>query len=118
MGYGSTFNGCKEYHRDYIRTLDRLIKIDFEVHIYHCQDDLAICHDVMITMLNLTERIKDLHVPSGFMENVKDRLSEKEKHRQQKNKKRIRMGLVFKSVFALLMGIGFFTGAFTNLYYT
>lgn len=124
MGYGSTFNGCKEYQKDYIdyleRAIDRSKKIDFEVHIYHCQEcqeDLATFQDVMLTMLNLTDRIEDLHVPSGFMENVKDRLTAKEKHRQQKYKKRKRMGLVIASVFALLMGIGFFTGAFTNLYY-
>jgi len=125
MGYGSRFNGCKEYHKNYIdyleRTLDRSKKVDFEIHIYHCQDcqeDLAAFQDVMLTMLNLTERMEDFHVPSGFMENVKDRLAEKEKHRQQKNKKRRRMGLVFASVFAILMGIEVFTGSFTNLYYT
>jgi RNA polymerase sigma factor (sigma-70 family) len=122
MGYRATFNGCKEYHKDYIdyleRTLDRSKKIDFEVHIYHCQacqEDLATFQDIM---LKLTERMADFHVPSGFMENVKDRLAEKKKHRQQKNKKRLRIGLVFASVFALVMGIGFFTGAFTNFYYT
>jgi RNA polymerase sigma factor (sigma-70 family) len=125
MGYGATFNGCKEYHKDYIdyleRAMDRSKKIDFEVHIYHCQgcqEDLATFQDVMLTMLNLTTRMEDFQVPSGFMENVKDRLAEKEKHRKQKNKKRKRMGLVFASVFALLMGIGFFTRVFTNLYYT
>ncbi|WP_312471547.1 sigma-70 family RNA polymerase sigma factor [Neobacillus sp.] len=125
MGYGSNFNGCKEYHKDYIdyleKAMDRSKKIDFEVHIYHCQDcqdDLATFQDVMLTMLNFTERMKDFHVQSDFMENIKARLAEKEKHRQLKNKKRKRMGIVFASVFALLMGIGFFTGAFTNLYYT
>jgi len=125
MGYESSFNGCKEYHKNYIdyleRTLDRSKKVDFEVHIYHCQDcqeDLGTFQEVMLTMLNLTERMEDFHVPSGFMENVKDRLAEKEKHRQQKNKKRKRMGLVFASVFALLMGIEVFTGSFTKLYYT
>ncbi|MDQ0272742.1 DUF4179 domain-containing protein [Cytobacillus purgationiresistens] len=123
MGYGSHFNGCKEYHKNYLdyleRTMDRSRKIDFEVHIYHCQDcqeDLATFQDVMLTMLKLTE--EDFHVPAGFMENVKDRLAEKEKHRQLKNKKRKRMGFVSASVFALVMGIGFFTGAFSNLYYT
>jgi RNA polymerase sigma factor (sigma-70 family) len=122
MGHGATFNGCKEYHKGYIdyleRTMERSKKIEFEVHIYHCQacqEDLATFQDVM---LNLTERIKDLHVPSGFMENVKDRLGEQERQKQQKNKKRIRVGIVFVSVFALLIGIGFFTGAFSNLYYT
>jgi RNA polymerase sigma factor (sigma-70 family) len=125
MAYGSTFNGCKEYHKDYIdyieRAMDRSKKIDLEVHIYHCQDcqeDLATFQDVMLTMLNLTERIEGLHVPSGFMENVKDRLAEKEKHRQQKNKKRKSVGLVNAGVFALLIGLDFFTGAFSNLYYT
>ncbi|WP_066072461.1 sigma-70 family RNA polymerase sigma factor [Neobacillus soli] len=124
LGYGP-FNGCKEYHKDYIdyleRTLDRSEKIDLEIHIYHCQDcqeDLATFQDVMLTMLNLTERIGDFQVPSDFMENVKAKLAEKEKHKQLKNKKRKRMGIVFASIFALLIGIEFFTGAFTNLYYT
>jgi RNA polymerase sigma factor (sigma-70 family) len=125
MKYGSTFNGCKGYHKDYIdyleRTLDRSKKIDLEVHIYHCpncQEDLATFQDVMLTMSDLTDRMEDLHVPSGFMENVKARLAEDEKRRQQKNKKRKRMGLVLASAFAFVLGIGFFTGAFTNLYYT
>ena len=63
MGYGSTFNGCKEYHKDYIdyleRTMDRSKKIDLEKHIYHCQhcqEDLATFQDVMVTMLNLTDK--------------------------------------------------------------
>ncbi|MEH7346058.1 DUF4179 domain-containing protein [Bacillus sp. JJ1532] len=121
----STFNGCKEYKKDYIdyleRAMDRQKKIDFEIHIYHCQDcqeDLAAFQDVMLTMLDLTNLIEDLHVPYGFMEKVRARLTEKEIHRQQKNKKRKRMGLVFASVFALLMGVGFFTGAFAYVYYT
>ncbi|MCJ7842547.1 sigma-70 family RNA polymerase sigma factor [Lederbergia sp. NSJ-179] len=122
MGYGSTFNGCEEYHKDYIdylgRNLDRPKKIDFEVHLYHCQncqEDLGTFQDVMVS---LTRKIEDFHVPAGFMENVKDRLAAKEKHRQKKNKKRKRMGFVFASVCALLIGIEVFTGSFTNLYYT
>ncbi|MEH7305012.1 DUF4179 domain-containing protein [Neobacillus drentensis] len=125
MGYGSAMNGCKEYHKDYTdyleRAMDRSKKVGFEVHIYHCQEcqeDLASFQDVMLTMLNLTERIEDFHVPSDFMENVKARLAEKEKQRKQKNKKRIRMGIIFASVSALLMAIEVFTGSFTNLYYT
>jgi RNA polymerase sigma factor (sigma-70 family) len=125
MGYGSTFNGCKEYHKDYIDYLegamDRSKKIDLEVHIYHCQDcqeDLAAFQEVMLTMLNLTDRMEDLHVPSGFMEKVKDRLAEKEKHRHQKNKKCKSVGLVIAGVFVLLIGLEFFTGAFSSLYYT
>lgn len=125
MGNGSSLNGCKEYHKYYIdyfeRTLERSKKIDFEIHTYHCRDcqeDLATFQDVMLTMLNLTERLEGFYVPSDFMENVKARLAEKEKHKQQKNKKRIRMGLVIAGVFALLMGIEFFTSSFSNLYYT
>ncbi|MEO2078154.1 MAG: sigma-70 family RNA polymerase sigma factor [Bacillus sp. (in: firmicutes)] len=125
MGYGSSFNGCKEYHMNYLdyleRTMDRPKKIDLEKHIFHCQncqEDLAAFQDVMLTMLNLTERMEGFHVSSGFMENVKNRLAEVEKHRQQKNKKRKRMGLVFASIFALLIGIEYFTGAFASLYYS
>ena len=123
--YGSTFNGCKQYHRDYIdyleKAMDRPKKIDLEVHIYHCpecQKDLATFQEVMITLINLTDKMEDLHMPSGFMENVQDRLAEKEKNRQQKNKKRVRKGLVFAGVLALLIGIEIFTGTFSNLYYT
>lgn len=120
MEYGSIFNGCKEYHKDYIdyleRAMDRPKKVAFEVHIYHCQEcqeDMAVFQDVMLTMSSLPDRIEDLQMPSGFMENVKDRLAEKEKHRQQKNEKRKRMGFVLSGVFALGMCIGFFTGAFS-----
>ncbi|MBS4220516.1 DUF4179 domain-containing protein [Bacillus sp. FJAT-49711] len=120
--YGSTFNGCKEYHKNYIdyfeRTLERSKKIDFEMHIYHCQncrEDLGTFQDVI---LNLTERMEDFHVPSHFMDNVKHRLAENEKHRQQKNKKRRRIALIFASIFALLTSIGVFTGVFTSFYYT
>jgi DNA-directed RNA polymerase specialized sigma24 family protein len=125
LGYGSHFSGCKEYYKDYIdyleRTLDRSKKIELEKHIYHCPDcqkDLSSFQDVMLTMLNLPDRMEELHVPSGFMETIKDRLAEKEKHRQQKNKKRVRKGLVFAGVFALLMGIEVFTRAFSSIYYT
>jgi RNA polymerase sigma factor (sigma-70 family) len=125
MGEGALHNGCKDYQKDYIdyleRTLDRSRKIDLEKHIYHCPDcqaDLATFQDVMVTLLNLTDRLEDLHVPSGFMENVKDRLAEKEKRRQQKNKKRITVGLIFAAIFALLIGLEIFTGAFSKPYYT
>ncbi|MEH7114383.1 DUF4179 domain-containing protein [Neobacillus niacini] len=122
---GTPSEGCKEYHKDYIdyleRTMDRSKKIDLEKHIYHCQDcqeDLATFQDVMLTMLNLAEKMEDLHVPSGFMENIKARLAEKEKHRQLKNKKRIRKGLIFAGVFAIFIGLEFFTEVFSNRYYS
>ncbi|SFB09097.1 MULTISPECIES: DUF4179 domain-containing protein [unclassified Bacillus (in: firmicutes)] len=125
MGFGSSFNGCIEYHENYIdfleRTLERPKKIDFEKHIYHCQDcqqDLASFQDARLALSNLTEKMEDFHVPSDFMENVKERLADKEKHRQLKNKKRLRLGLVFASVFLLLMGLEVFTRSFSNLYYT
>lgn len=125
MGDGATYNGCKVYHKVYIdyleRTLDRPRKIDLEKHLYHCeecQEDLAAFQEVMVTLVNLTDRMEELHVPSGFMENIRDRLAEKEKHRQQKNKKRIKKGLVFAGVFVLLMSIEVFTRVFSNLYYT
>ncbi|MCM3694677.1 sigma-70 family RNA polymerase sigma factor [Neobacillus niacini] len=125
LGDGSPYNGCKEYQKDYLdyleRTMDRSRKIELEKHIYHCpdcQNDLATFQDVMLTLLNLTDRMVDLHVPSDFMENVKDRLAEKEKYRQQKNRKRKRKGLVFAGIFAVLIGIEFFTGAFSKSYYT
>ncbi|SES00284.1 DUF4179 domain-containing protein [Psychrobacillus sp. OK032] len=125
MWSGSTYHGCLEYRKDYLdylgQTMDRSKKIDLEVHIYHCQkcqEELATFQDVMSTMLNLTDRIEDLHMPSGFMENVRERLTENEKHRQQRNKKRKRVGLLFASVFLLLIGIGFFTGTIGSLYYS
>lgn len=122
MGNGSAFNGCKEYHKNYIdyleRAMERSEKVNFEVHIYHCQDcqeDLASFQDVI---LNLNERMEKFHMPSHFMDNVKARLTEKKYERQQKNKKRKRMGIIFASVMALLVGIEVFTGSFTNIYYT
>ncbi|MBU8919289.1 sigma-70 family RNA polymerase sigma factor [Bacillus sp. FJAT-29953] len=125
MGYGSSFNGCKEYHRYYIdyleRNLERSKKIDFEIHIYHCQvcqEDLTAFQDVMLTMLNLTERMEDFRVPSDFLGNVKARLVEKEKHRQLKTKKRRRIGIVIAGVLVLLLGLEVFTGTITNLYYS
>jgi RNA polymerase sigma factor (sigma-70 family) len=125
MGYGSNFHGCKEYHGNYIdyieRTMDRSKKIDFEIHIYQCptcQEDLATFQEVMLNIKNLAERMEGFHVPSDFMENVKARLAEREKLRQQKNKKRIRVGIVFASIFALLVGMEVFTRAFSKLYYT
>ncbi|WP_253701672.1 DUF4179 domain-containing protein [Bacillus sp. FJAT-27445] len=124
LGFGLSVNGCKEYHKNYIdyleRIMDRPEKVDFEIHIYHCencQEDLAAFQDVMLTIRDLTKRVGDFHVPSNFMENVKARLTEREKHRKLKNKKLKRIGIVFASIFAFLIAIQVFTGTFSNLYY-
>ncbi|MDP4085824.1 MAG: DUF4179 domain-containing protein [Bacillota bacterium] len=121
-GYGSSVNGCKEYQKHYIdyleRTMDRSKKIDLEKHIFQCidcQEDLATFQEVIV---NLTEGIKDFHVPSGLMENVKNRLAEQGKRRKQKNKKLKRRMLIFVGIFVLFMGIGYFTGVFRNIYYS
>lgn len=122
LGYGSHFNGCKENHALYIdylgRTLERPKKVDFEVHIYHCQncqEDLATFQEVV---LKFTEMDKNLHVPTGFIEKVKGRLAEREKHRQMKAKKYKKIGLAFASVFAVLICTGIFTGWFSHHYYS
>ncbi|MFP7295598.1 DUF4179 domain-containing protein [Neobacillus niacini] len=125
MGYESHFNGCKEYHKYYIdyleRTLERPKKIDFEKHIYHCpdcQEDLAGFQSVMLMMLTLVDRMEDLKVPFDFMDNIRERITEKEKNRQQRNKKRIRNGLIFAGIFAILFGLEYFSKAFSNPYFT
>jgi len=125
MGYGSHFSGCKEYYSNYIdyleKNMDRSKKIDFEMHIYHChdcQEDLATFQDVMLRLLNLTERLGEFFIPSDFMENVKARVLEKEKKRQLRIKKHTRRGFAMASIFLVLTGLGFFTGAFANLYYS
>ncbi|WP_246197193.1 DUF4179 domain-containing protein [Cytobacillus depressus] len=124
MWSGTTFHGCREYQKDYLdyleRTMDRSKKIDLEVHIYHCQEcqeDLATFQEVMLTMLDLPNNIEDVPVLARFMEKIKDRLKEKERHKQKQNKKRKKVRIAFASVFVLLVGIGYFAGAFTYLYY-
>ncbi|RHW41431.1 sigma-70 family RNA polymerase sigma factor [Neobacillus notoginsengisoli] len=124
FGFERSLNGCKEYHKYYIdyfeRTLSRPEKVDFEIHIYHCrdcQDDLAAFQDVMLTMKNFDEGIEGFHVPTNFMANVRARLAEREKTRQLKRKKRIRMATVFASIFTLLISLEVLTGSFTGLYY-
>ncbi|WP_286181145.1 DUF4179 domain-containing protein [Bacillus sp. ISL-37] len=120
---GSTYNGCKEHQNNYIdyleKKMERPEKIEFEMHIYNCrecQEDLAAFQDVTI-MLNHAEWMNDLPVPDNFIQNIQEKLTEKEKARQQKSKKRKKVALIFASVFALFIGIGFFTGVFANVYY-
>ncbi|UYZ22594.1 DUF4179 domain-containing protein [Mesobacillus jeotgali] len=122
--YGATFNGCKEYQKNYIdyleKRMERPEKIEFEIHLYkcrECQEDLAAFQDVTL-MLHHAEWMNDLTVPEHLIANIKERFSEKEQQRQQKFKKLKKVALVFASVFAIVIGIGFFTGAFANVYYT
>ena len=121
--YGTTFNGCKEYQKNYIdyleKRMERPEKIEFEIHLYECeecQEDLATFQDVTL-VLNHAEWMNDLPVPKNFIAKIKERLAEKEKQRKQRNKKRKNVALVIASVFALVIGIGAFTGAFANVYY-
>ncbi|WP_245243633.1 DUF4179 domain-containing protein [Mesobacillus selenatarsenatis] len=122
--YGTTtFNGCKEYQQNYIdyleKTMERPEKIEFEIHLYECaecQEDLAAFQDVTL-MLHHAEWMSDLPVPDNFIAKIKERLAEKEKQRKLRSKKRKNVALVFVSIFAFVLGIGFFTGAFANVYY-
>jgi len=121
---GTTYYGCKEYQRNYLnyleKSMERPEKIEFEKHLYHCQEcqaDLASFQDVTFTLMDFSKRMNELPSMTPFMENVKKRLTEKEKHRQLMTKKRIRLGLVFASVFAVVIGIAFITGAFNYAYY-
>lgn len=122
---GVDFHGCTSYHSQYINylegSLERTRKIDFEMHIYHCQhcqEDLGSFQEVMLSMSNLAERIENVHVPTNFIENIKDRFNQEERQRQQKKQKRKKAGLVIASLLTVLLGIGYFTGAFSSLYYT
>ncbi|MEH7322517.1 DUF4179 domain-containing protein [Cytobacillus firmus] len=122
LGNGEHYQGCNEYQKLYVdyleRKLERPRKIDFEMHIYHChncQDDLAALKEAI---LNFSETIETFSVPAGFMENVKERISQRENFLKQKKNKRKSIGLISASVFALFMCTGFFTGIFSKIYYS
>ncbi|RDU36672.1 hypothetical protein DRW41_11480 [Neobacillus piezotolerans] len=124
LGYRQSMKGCKSYQEKYIDylegTMARPEKIDFEIHVYHCrdcQDDLATFQEVVLTLKNFAEGIKNFRVPSNFMENVEARLAERDKKRQEKLKKRKRIGFAFAGIFALLIAIEVLTGSFSNVYY-
>ncbi|MEC1895207.1 DUF4179 domain-containing protein [Cytobacillus firmus] len=122
LGNGDDYQGCNEYQKLYVNYLERKLerprKIDFEMHIYHChncQDDLASLQE---TILNFSETIETFSVPADFMENVKERVSQREHLIKQKKKKRKRIGFITGSVFVLFMCTGFFTGIFSSIYYS
>jgi DNA-directed RNA polymerase specialized sigma24 family protein len=124
LGENPQFNGCREYHPSYIdyleRTLERREKVDFEVHIFHCQhcqEDLATFQEVMIMLRELSERAEVFPVPASLMQNVEARMAEKEQHRQRKNQQWKRLGIVFAGVFAFIVALEFFTGVFSSVYY-
>lgn len=122
LGNGVAYQGCHEYQKHYVdyleRKLERPQKIDFEKHIYHCQDcqdDLASLQE---TILKFSETIDSFSVSAGFMENVKERILYRENLLNQKKKKRKRMGLISAGVVAIFLCTGFFTGAFSKIYYS
>ncbi|MCS0822697.1 DUF4179 domain-containing protein [Cytobacillus firmus] len=122
MGYGEHYHGCNEYRKLYVdyleRNLERPAKIDFEMHIYHCQDcqeDLAALQEVMV---GFTEAIEKFRVPDGFIGNIKERVAQRERLIQQKNNKRKRNGIIAASIFVLAIFAGIFSGVFSKLYYT
>ncbi|WP_052948724.1 DUF4179 domain-containing protein [Mesobacillus campisalis] len=124
LGKSTQFNGCRVYHPSYIdyleRTLERREKVEFEVHIFHCQhcqEDLATFQAAMIMLRELSERAEAFPVPASLMQNVEARLAEKEQHRQLKIQKWKRMGLVFTGIFAIIFAMEFFTGTFSSVYY-
>ncbi|WP_299745947.1 sigma-70 family RNA polymerase sigma factor [uncultured Rossellomorea sp.] len=120
LGHGS-FEGCTEYHKHYLdylgRTMDRPGKVEFEMHIYHCQgcqEDLATFQEVALTLTGMTDAME---IPVGFMEKVKNKVEEREARRQRKIKKRKSIWLAFAGIFAMIVSIGFVTGGFSSLYY-
>ncbi|MBT2642925.1 DUF4179 domain-containing protein [Bacillus sp. ISL-41] len=122
--YETTFNGCKEYQKNYIdyleKRMERPEKIEFEIHLYECrecQEDLAAFQDVTL-MLHHAEWMNDLTVPENLIANIKERFAKKVQQRQQRFKKLKKVALVFASVCAIVIGISFFTGVFANVYYT
>lgn len=120
----SNYNGCKDSRKNYInyleKSMERPEKIEFEKHIYHCQncqEDLAAFQDVTIILMEFAEQLNDFEVQKPIMDIIKERLAGKEKQRQQKFRKRKRKALIFASVFLLVFGIGFFTGGIPKVYY-
>ncbi len=121
---GSDYHGCEQFRKYYIdyleKSMDRPAKIEFEIHLYNCQDcqeDLASFQEVAMTRLNYVEDDHDLNLQDQLMENIKKRLSEQKEHKQQKIIKRKKWALGFASAFAFIVALGFITGAFPKVYY-
>ncbi|MCM3576336.1 DUF4179 domain-containing protein [Mesobacillus subterraneus] len=121
---GSDYHGCEQFQKYYIdyleKSMERPAKIEFEIHLYNCQDcqeDLASFQEVAMTRLNYVEDDHDLNLQAQLMENIKKRLSEQKERKQQKIKKRKKWALGFASAFAFIVALGFITGAFPKVYY-
>ncbi|WP_426861482.1 DUF4179 domain-containing protein [Cytobacillus gottheilii] len=120
IGEGPEFQGCQEFFPHYLTYLDRAMerseKIDFEIHLYHCQncqEDLATFQEVKLMLADLPKK----QMPAAIWRKLKERVEETEKQRQQKRKKRKRIGLITASVFTVLIALGFITGIFASTYY-
>ncbi|NMH69336.1 DUF4179 domain-containing protein [Bacillus sp. RO3] len=122
MNQGRRFQGCTDYqpyYLDYLgRTMERPEKVEFEIHIYHCQycqEDLASFQEVTLTLDRLRREIS----PSDrFMEKLRSRVDEREASRKKRRKKRNSILMSIAGVFALLISMGFVTGGFASLYYS
>jgi DNA-directed RNA polymerase specialized sigma24 family protein len=121
---GSDYHGCEQFQKHYIdymeKCMERPAKIEFEIHLYNCRDcqeDLASFQQVALTRLNHIDGVNDLEVDPQLMENVKKRFADQKVHKQKKSKKRKKWALGFVSAFAIIMAIGFITGAFPHAYY-
>ncbi|WP_080848361.1 DUF4179 domain-containing protein [Cytobacillus gottheilii] len=122
IGEGPEFQGCQEFIPHYLTYLDRDMerseKVDFEIHLYHCQncqEDLATFQDVMIMLADLPQ--KHMPPPAAIWRKIEERIEETEKQRQQKRKKRKKIGLITASIFTVIIAIGFITGIFASTYY-
>lgn len=122
FGYGSNFNGCKEYQKDYIdylgHSMERSNKIEFETHFYHCescQEDLGTFQDVTI---QLSEWRNVFKMPEGFLKKIKERIAEHEKEKHKKLKKRSIFIFSLTGVFVLFISYGILSGMFSKFYYT
>lgn len=121
---GSVYHGCEQFQKHYIdyleKSMERSAKIEFEMHLYNCRDcqeDLASFQEVAMTRLNEIDGENDPSLDPQLMENVKKRLADQKEHRQRKVKVRKKWALGFASALAIIMAIGFITGAFPKVYY-
>lgn len=114
------YHGCKDFQKDYIDYLDRNMereqKIAFEIHVYHCpncQEDLASFQETQLTLSSLTGQQR-IHL----MDRVRGKILQWREQEERRTKKRNIGALAFVSFFAILLGTGYFTGTFSQLYYS